>query len=152
MRAVVRIALAFVVLAGAASWTPAAQAQTYPNKPIRMIVSIAAGSVTDVIMRVAAAELQTRLGQPLVIRLGKMGDADDAYVDFDSVKLMVERTAADGVTIRRQGGSFVIEWTGGGTLQESEALASQWKDVSGATSPHTRPIGTLPTRFFQVRP
>ena len=44
-----------------------ASAQTYPNKPIRMIVSIAAGSVTDVIMRAAAAELQTRLGQPLVI-------------------------------------------------------------------------------------
>ena len=44
-----------------------AGAQTYPNKPIRMIVSIAAGSVTDVIMRAAAAELQTRLGQPLVI-------------------------------------------------------------------------------------
>jgi tripartite-type tricarboxylate transporter receptor subunit TctC len=44
-----------------------AQAQNYPNKPIRMIVSIAAGSVTDVIMRAAAAELQTRLGQPLVI-------------------------------------------------------------------------------------
>ena len=32
-----------------------------------MIVSIAAGSVTDVIMRAAAAELQSRLGQPLVI-------------------------------------------------------------------------------------
>ena len=43
------------------------RAQTYPNKPIRMIVSIAAGSVTDVIMRAAAAELQPRLGQPLVI-------------------------------------------------------------------------------------
>jgi tripartite-type tricarboxylate transporter receptor subunit TctC len=44
-----------------------AQAQSYPNKPIRMIVSIAAGSVTDVIMRAAAAELQTRLGQPLIV-------------------------------------------------------------------------------------
>ena len=32
-----------------------------------MVVSIAAGSVTDVIMRAAAAELQARLGQPLVI-------------------------------------------------------------------------------------
>ena len=50
-----------------AGWTFAAQAQTYPNKPIRMIVSIAAGSVTDVIMRAAAAELQGRLGQPLII-------------------------------------------------------------------------------------
>ena len=42
-------------------------AQQYPSKPIRMVVSIAAGSVTDVIMRAAAAELQPRLGQPLII-------------------------------------------------------------------------------------
>jgi len=45
----------------------AADAQTYPDKPIRMIVSIAAGSVTDVIMRAVANELQPRLKQPLVI-------------------------------------------------------------------------------------
>ena len=37
-----------LVLAG---WTLTAQAQQYPTKPIRVIVSIAAGSVTDVIMR-----------------------------------------------------------------------------------------------------
>ncbi|MEI7804249.1 MAG: tripartite tricarboxylate transporter substrate binding protein [Hyphomicrobiales bacterium] len=43
------------------------QAQTYPDRPIRLIVSIAAGSVTDVIVRKAAAELQGRLGQPLII-------------------------------------------------------------------------------------
>jgi tripartite-type tricarboxylate transporter receptor subunit TctC len=46
--------------------TPAG-AQTYPDKPIRMIVSIAPGSVTDVIMRAAANELSPRLGQPIVI-------------------------------------------------------------------------------------
>jgi tripartite-type tricarboxylate transporter receptor subunit TctC len=45
----------------------AANAQTYPDKPIKMIVSIAAGSVTDVIMRAAANELQPRLKQTLVI-------------------------------------------------------------------------------------
>jgi tripartite-type tricarboxylate transporter receptor subunit TctC len=44
-----------------------ARAQTYPDKPIRMIVSIAAGSVTDVIMRAAANELAPRLGQQIVI-------------------------------------------------------------------------------------
>src|SRR5665647_918022 len=44
-----------------------AQAQSYPDRPIRLIVSIAAGSVTDVIMRKASAELQPRLGQPLII-------------------------------------------------------------------------------------
>ena len=44
-----------------------AGAQNYPDKPIRLIVSIAAGSVTDVIMRAAANELGPRLGQHLVI-------------------------------------------------------------------------------------
>jgi tripartite-type tricarboxylate transporter receptor subunit TctC len=44
-----------------------ANAQSYPVRPIRMIVSIAAGSVTDVIMRAAANDLGPRLGQPLII-------------------------------------------------------------------------------------
>ncbi|RAI42294.1 Bug family tripartite tricarboxylate transporter substrate binding protein [Rhodoplanes roseus] len=51
----------------AAGWTFGADAQTYPNKPIRLLVPIAAGSVTDVILRAAANELQGRLGQPLII-------------------------------------------------------------------------------------
>ena len=46
---------------------PPASAQTSSDKPIRMIVSIAAGSLTDVIMRAAANELSPRLGQPIVI-------------------------------------------------------------------------------------
>lgn len=44
-----------------------AAAQTYPDKPIRMIVSIAAGSVTDVIMRAAARDVEKKIGQPVVI-------------------------------------------------------------------------------------
>ena len=44
-----------------------AQAQSYPNRPIRLIVSIAAGSITDVIVRKASNELLARLGQPLII-------------------------------------------------------------------------------------
>ena len=55
------------IAAGLIAFAAPAHAQSYPNKPIRMIVSIAAGSVTDVIMRAAAAELQPRLGQPPVI-------------------------------------------------------------------------------------
>jgi tripartite-type tricarboxylate transporter receptor subunit TctC len=43
-----------------------AQAQTYPTRPIRLIVPIAIGSVTDVIMRAAAPELGTRLS-PIIV-------------------------------------------------------------------------------------
>ncbi len=57
-------ALASLLLVGFAA---TAQAQSYPDRPIRLVVSIAAGSVTDVIMRKAAAELQPRLGQPLIV-------------------------------------------------------------------------------------
>jgi len=63
MNALMRIALSIF----AAACSSAASAQNYPERPIRMIVSIAAGSVTDVIMRGAVQELQPRLGQPIII-------------------------------------------------------------------------------------
>ncbi len=63
MRILQQVVLCF---AAALSAAPAG-AQSYPERPIRMIVSIAAGSVTDVIMRAAAVELAPRLGQQLVI-------------------------------------------------------------------------------------
>ena len=58
---VVAVCVAAVLLAGVTT------AQSYPDRPIRMIVSIAAGSVTDVIMRAVANELGPRLGQQLVV-------------------------------------------------------------------------------------
>jgi tripartite-type tricarboxylate transporter receptor subunit TctC len=71
-----------------------AQAQTYPDRPIRLIVSIAAGSVTDVIMRAAAQELQPRLGQTLVIEnrggaSGILAAQDCAHAKPDGYTLCV---------------------------------------------------------------
>lgn len=60
------LALRWAVL-GLLGATIVQPAQAYPDRPIRLIVSIAAGSVTDVIMRAAANELNARLGQPLII-------------------------------------------------------------------------------------
>src|SRR5436309_3799920 len=67
MRVAVRLMLGLGLVLILALGAATAQAQQYPSKPIRMVVSIAAGSVTDVIMRAAAAELQGRLGQPLIV-------------------------------------------------------------------------------------
>ena len=53
---------ALLVLAGFAHAQGA-----YPTRPIRLIVPIAAGSVTDVVLRSAAPGLAQRLGQPVVI-------------------------------------------------------------------------------------
>ncbi len=60
--------LALVVLAHAAA------AQTYPSRPLRIIVPISVGSVTDVAARLMAQELQARLGQTVVV-LNKPGAA-----------------------------------------------------------------------------
>jgi tripartite-type tricarboxylate transporter receptor subunit TctC len=46
---------------------PMARAQSYPNKPIRVIVPYAAGGATDVIARVFGDRLSARLGQPVLI-------------------------------------------------------------------------------------
>lgn len=70
----------------------AAQAQSYPTKPIRFVVAIAAGSVTDVIARAAAAELQTRLGQPVIIE--NIGGASGIL----AAKACAQ-AAADGYTV-----------------------------------------------------
>ena len=63
MRTICRLLLSLCLCCCAVT----ARAQTYPDRPIRLIVSIAAGSVTDVIMRKAAAEMSPRFGQQLVI-------------------------------------------------------------------------------------
>jgi tripartite-type tricarboxylate transporter receptor subunit TctC len=48
---------------------PVALAQTYPTKPIRIIVPYAAGGVTDVLARRLAQALTPRFGQPIIIDL-----------------------------------------------------------------------------------
>jgi len=44
-----------------------AQAQTYPTRPITMIVPIGAGSVSDLVARVVADRMSKSLGQPIII-------------------------------------------------------------------------------------
>src|ERR1700742_3496409 len=60
--------------AALAACSSAALADDYPNRPIKMIVPISAGSITDVASRLAAAELQAKLGQPVVV-INKPGAA-----------------------------------------------------------------------------
>lgn len=59
---------ALVVVAAAMTSHPQALSQDkYPSKPVRIIVPFAAGGATDVLTRIAAAELSKRLGQSFVI-------------------------------------------------------------------------------------
>jgi tripartite-type tricarboxylate transporter receptor subunit TctC len=58
-----RLALAAVL----AAFAFGASGQTYPNKPIRLVVPFPAGGTTDVLARAAAQKLTESLGQPVVV-------------------------------------------------------------------------------------
>ncbi len=49
------------------AWTPLAYAQTFPTKPIRVIVPTSPGGLTDVIARALAVPVSESLGQPVVV-------------------------------------------------------------------------------------
>jgi len=61
-RSSVALILALAVLAG-----PAAQAQTYPSRPVTIIVSLAAGTGMDTLVRLYGEKLSQSLGQPVII-------------------------------------------------------------------------------------
>lgn len=78
-----------------------AAADTYPAKPVTLVVAYAPGGMTDILTRRIAADLQTRLGKPFVVenRPGATGQIATEYVS---------RQKADGYTILVGATSHVI--------------------------------------------
>src|SRR5258705_13196095 len=63
MRQFTLLAAFATILAGTAS----APAQTYPSRPITMVVAFAAGGSGDTIGRILAEHMRSQLGQPVII-------------------------------------------------------------------------------------
>ena len=61
------VAATVAILAACVLVPYAANAQTYPSQPVKLIVPFPAGSATDNIARILAKELQDELGQPFVV-------------------------------------------------------------------------------------
>ena len=82
---------ALVVISSIA--TPAAvSAQSYPAQPIKIVVGFGPGSAADVLARVVGKQMESSLGQPIVIE-NRAGNSSMIAADA------VARIAADGYTL-----------------------------------------------------
>jgi tripartite-type tricarboxylate transporter receptor subunit TctC len=77
---------------GLACCAPAAQAQPYPSKPVRIIVGFAAGGPSDIVARLMAQQLTDRLGRQVVVE-NRPGATTTIGVNA------VVRSAPDGYTM-----------------------------------------------------
>jgi len=90
----------FVALMGLAFAT-SLWGQSWPTKPVRVIVNVAPGGVADVTARVLGARLTETLGQPFVIENRAGGDG---YIGFEAVG----RADPDGYTMLYSPGSSMM--------------------------------------------
>lgn len=76
-------------------------AQTYPSKPITLIVAYPAGGDTDAMARLYAEKLSTRLGQPVIVdnKPGASGSIGST---------LVSKAAPDGYTLLMAPSTFAI--------------------------------------------
>jgi tripartite-type tricarboxylate transporter receptor subunit TctC len=98
----VRAALATFVSLAAASGT---HAQTYPAKPIKLVVGFPAGGATDTTARLIAQRMQAALGQTVIIENiggagGSIAAKQVAIAPADGYTLMMTTTSAFGTMPR----------------------------------------------------
>jgi tripartite-type tricarboxylate transporter receptor subunit TctC len=94
-------ALGVACLAMWFAWSPAARAQSFPAKPITMVVPFAPGGATDVVARLLAGEVSKPLGQVVVVE-NKAGAAGALGANF------VAKSLPDGYTLCLCGGGPMV--------------------------------------------
>jgi tripartite-type tricarboxylate transporter receptor subunit TctC len=98
----------FLHLAAGAATLPAvsqiARAQTYPTRPVRIIVGFAAGGMADLVARLMGQSLSERLGQPFIIE-NRPGAASNIATEA------VVRAPPDGYTLLQMGDANTINST-----------------------------------------
>jgi tripartite-type tricarboxylate transporter receptor subunit TctC len=81
-----------MLVAAIAAFAGAAGAQTYPNKPIRIIVPFTAGGTSDILARALGPHISAAWGQPVIVE-NRTGANGNVGADF------VAKSAPDGYTM-----------------------------------------------------
>jgi|RhiMetdeSRZDD1v2_1073273.scaffolds.fasta_scaffold106865_2 tripartite-type tricarboxylate transporter receptor subunit TctC len=100
LRSMIRLAFAWAALVCAGP----ALAQSYPDKPVRIIVGFAAGGPTDVIARIVADKLSASLGRQFYV-------VNQPGAGSNTASGMVAQSAADGYTLVAVSTGFIINPT-----------------------------------------
>jgi tripartite-type tricarboxylate transporter receptor subunit TctC len=88
-----KLLLVKLLLVSVLGWGPTAVAQAdYPNKPVRLVVSFAAGGISDVLARALAIPLSRQLGQQVIVD-NRPGAGTSIAADY------IAKAAPDGYTI-----------------------------------------------------
>ncbi|HEX2335731.1 MAG TPA: tripartite tricarboxylate transporter substrate binding protein [Hyphomicrobiaceae bacterium] len=97
MKLFARLVIAFTALAVAA----AASAQTYPDRPVKVVVGFAAGGPTDVIARIVADKLSARFGKQFYV-------VNQPGAGSNTATGMVATSPPDGYTLLVVSTGFVV--------------------------------------------
>ena len=96
-----RFLLLFLI---AVAFSPSAHAQSFPSKPIRIVVPFPAGGTTDIAARIVAQRMQESMGQPVLVEnRGGAGGTIGADV--------VAKSAPDGYTLLMHNITFPLAST-----------------------------------------
>ena len=87
MTRIFALSLALLAALSSAAWSA-----PYPTRPVEIVVPYGAGGSTDLVARTLAQQLQTRLGQPVVV-VNKPGASGTSPVTAIGVKSAIEYLA-----------------------------------------------------------
>ncbi len=127
MQVLSKFAAIILAVAALTPWMASAVAQTWPAKPIRVVIPFGAGSAVDVIPRIVLDQMSQQLGQPFIVENrggagGSTGMGQVAKADPDGYTLLVNSSAHTIVPSVYQNLSFDVA-----------------RDLAGVT-----PLGNLP--------
>ena len=116
-----------------------AAAQSYPARPLRLVVGYAAGGAADILARLVGEWLSRRLGQPVVIE-NRVGGGGSVGTEI------ALRSVADGYTLLMASSAEVIKAQNEkvGFVRDSTAVAVVGQEPIILSVSPSLPVNTLP--------